>query len=186
MQALVRRSLELLDPDQADVILDAGTGPGVIALRIAPQCNWVIGIDISRIGLELARKCAIKKEITNTTFSYGALEDPGCELDLRKFGINKILVLRSLSHLPDNLKKVSLQKLAKIIQRPGRIVIGDQIFFEPAEAHRESWEEVFYDGGITDRPPTDHYLIRTLRELGARVEVERLHPLAGVVVAYIS
>jgi len=183
MTMLVERSLASLKLQPDDVLLDVGTGPGLVAMKAAASCAQVIGIDISRVGLDLARKSCSRRNITNVMFVFGAAEDPSIELDLKRGDVNKILLLRVLHHLPDDLKRESLHRLAGIMKKPGRLVIGDQMPFESPVRHVKSWDDVCYDGGLTDQPAPPQFIADILRDLGMAVRVERVHPLAGVITA---
>ncbi|GAH94800.1 unnamed protein product, partial [marine sediment metagenome] len=44
-------------------------------------------------------------------------------------------------------------------------------------------DEVGYDGGDTDFPSRVEYLTECLEQFGAKVQVARIHPLVGVIVA---
>ncbi len=177
------KALEALELDKNDILLDAGTGAGNNAMKAALSCSRVIGIDISRKSLDRAGIKASEKGFENLEFLYGSIEEPNEGTDLTSYGINKILVNYALHHLPDELKKQGLANLAGIMKRPGRMVIGDIMFFEDPEAHLEKFEEAGYDGGEYDHPSTMGFLKNTLEDLGASVRVERLHPLAGVMIA---
>ncbi len=177
------KALEALELEPQDILLDAGTGAGRNAIKAALSCSRVIGIDISHKSLDRARIKASEKGFDNLKFLYGSIEEPNEDADLTSYGINKILVNYALHHLPDELKKQGLTKLAGMMKRPGRMVIGDIMFFESPEKHDSKFEEVGYDGGEHDFPSSMEFLREALEELGANVRVERLHPLAGVMIA---
>ena len=174
-------AFEMLELGRDDVLLDAGTGTGDWALRAADMCRLVVGIDISRRSLEMARRKARERGVNNVLFAHGSFENPCEEVDLHAMGITRVLALYSLHHLPDDMKVEALRNLASILRRPGRIVIGDIMFFEPPEMHVERYDEVGYDGGNFDHPSTPGFLAGAMESLGADVRVVRLHPLAGVV-----
>jgi SAM-dependent methyltransferase len=177
-----RTAFERLELCSDDVLLDVGTGEGRLAVAAARVCRQVIGIDISKKSLERARARAREGGFDNVVFAYGAFEDLSAELRLQSFPINKILAVYSLHHLPDPLKRSSLEELAGLLCHPGRIVIGDLMFFRDPEAHRGEFDDVGFDGGETDFPAYAEYLIRCLRELGAEVSATQVHPLVGVLV----
>jgi len=174
---------EQLKLSSKDVLLDVGTGTGDMAIAAAYICQKAIGIDISKKSLQLARQKAKRMKLRNVDFAYGAFEHPCAELDLASCGVTKILAVYSFHHLPDLLKAKSLHKLAGLLHRPGRMVIGDLMFFEDPERYRERFDEVHYDEGDTDFPSTVKYLTGCLERLGAEVKVERIHPLAGIITA---
>ncbi len=183
LRELVDNSVSQLELKPSDILLDVGSGPGTVANQAAKKCKWVYGIDISRVGLRLARLCSRKLGVDNTTFAYGALEEPSIELNLERIRIDKILVLRSISHLPDPMKKSCIKSLSDVINRPGRMVIGDQMFFESPFEYKDEWEEVRYDGGLTDQPAEPAFLENCLKEQGAKSTVIKLHPLVGIITA---
>jgi ubiquinone/menaquinone biosynthesis C-methylase UbiE len=169
-----------------DVLLDVGTGKGVRALAAAKKCRQVVGIDISKRSIEVARAEAARRNIDNVVFAYGAFEDPSAELDLSVYPINKILAVYSLHHLPDSMKEESISALARMLDRPGRIVIGDIIFFGDPEDHFGKFDEVHFDGGDTDFPSTVDFLSRCIERAGGIAVVEEIHPLAGVIAGEFS
>lgn len=182
-QVAGRVAFEQLELKSEDVLLDVGTGTGDKAIAAARICRQVIGIDISRRSLERARIKAERENLNNVIFVYGAFEEPCAELNLALYDITKILAVYSLHHLPDQLKKESLTTLANLLHRPGRMVIGDIMFFEDPNKHREKFNEVHYDAGDTDFPSRVEYLTEYLEQIGAKVHVEQIHPLVGVIIA---
>lgn len=181
-----RVALEKLSLCHEDVLLDVGTGTGGLAVAAARICRQVVGIDVSMKSLEQARKKVEHEGLDNVTFAYGALEEPCAELDLSVYKITKILAVYSLHHLPDPMKKQSLLALTGLLHRPGRMVIGDIMFFGDRDSHRDRFDEAGYDAGDTDFPSHAEYLRDCLEQTGARVQVERVHPIVGVVVADFS
>ena len=177
------KALDALELNSDDTLLDAGSGSGRNAIEAARLCSKVIGMDISRKSLERGEEKASEEGLDNLEFLYGSIEDPNESTDLTSYGINKVLVNYALHHLPDELKKQGLTNLARIMKRPGRMVIGDIMFFEDPEDHLEKFEDVGCDGGEHDHPSAVEFLKNTLEGLGADVRVERLHPLAGIMIA---
>ena len=176
-------AFEQLELTSEDVLLDVGTGTGDKAIAAARICRQVIGIDVSKRSLERARRKAEQENLDNVIFVYGAFEEPCAELDLALCDITKILAVYSLHHLPNQLKKESLIALTNLLHRPGRMVIGDIVFFEDSNKHREKFDEVHYNGGDTDFPSRVEYLTECLEQVGAKIHVEQIHPLVGVITA---
>lgn len=166
-----------------DTLLDIGTGTGKWAIKAAKICNTVIGIDISKKSLERAAEHARKEKVNNVIFSYGSFEEPCKILDLHLYPINKILVLYSFHHLPDELKKEAITTISKFLHYPARIVIGDIMFFDNPKKHQDRFEEVSYDGGETDFPAYAEFLFKCFTRLLAKTSVKQIHPLAGVITA---
>lgn len=182
-QVVGRIAFERLALDSEDVLLDVGAGTGDRAIAAARICRRAIGLDISRKSLELAREKAAGQRLDNVTFAYGAFEEPSAEIGLGSQAITKILSVYALHHLPDRLKKESLAALSALLHRPGRIVIGDIMFSDDPNKHRQRFHEVNYDGGDLDFPSSVEFLVRCLRKAGAEPTVLQIHPLAGVIAA---
>jgi len=178
-----RVAFEQLELTGEDVLLDVGTGTGDMAIAAARTCRQVIGIDVSKRSLEQARIKAEQENLDNVIFVYGAFEEPCAELDLTLYCITKILAVYSLHHLPDQLKKESLITLSNLLHRPGRMVIGDIMFFEDPDKFREEFDKMHYDAGYTDFPSSVEYLTECLEQVGAKVHVKQIHPLVGVIIA---
>ncbi|MEO0096086.1 MAG: class I SAM-dependent methyltransferase [candidate division WOR-3 bacterium] len=177
------KALQSLRLTKRDVLLDVGTGDGNKAIICARKCHLVIGIDINLKKLKLAKENARRKKIRNIIFVYGSFEKPCAKLDLSTYGITKILALYSLHHLQDELKWKSLKGLVRLLHKPGRMVIGDIIFFDEPQKYQKEFDKVHYDGGITDFPSSSNFLIDCLKRLNGKVNVVQVHPLAGLVIA---
>jgi ubiquinone/menaquinone biosynthesis C-methylase UbiE len=176
-------SFEQLKLTGEDVLLDVGTGTGEMAIRAAYICRQVIGIDISRGSLKQARIMVERTDLKNIIFAYGTFEKPCSKLNLGLYNINKVLAVYSLHHLPDPLKKESLSTLATLLHRPGRMVIGDLMFFDCPNRHQGEFNKVHYDNGETDFPSQATYLTECFDQIGAEVQIRQIHPLVGVIVA---
>jgi len=69
-ELLVEHALGAIPADVPARVLDLGCGSGAVALAIArerPQAN-VLGVDVARAAVELARRNALRLEIANATF----------------------------------------------------------------------------------------------------------------------
>ena len=172
-----------LELKSKDVLLDIGAGTGIWAIKAAKQCQVVLGIDISKKSLLRASENAKKEKINNVIFSFGSFEEPCKILDLHLYPINKILVLYSFHHLPDELKKEALITISKFLKRPGRIVIGDMMFFDNPNKYKDKFDEINYDRGDTDFPANVQFLIEYFEKMLAKIKVTQIHPLAGVITA---
>ena len=176
-------AFQKLELGHEDVLLDVGTGTGDKAIAAARICQHIIGIDVSKKSLEQARTKVERERLRNVVFVYGGFEDPCAELNLAPYGITKILAVYSLHHLPDHVKEQSLLTLANLLARPARMVIADIMFFEDQNEHRAEFDDVHYDAGDSDFPSRVEYLTDCLEQMGARIRVEQIHPLVGVIVA---
>ena len=176
-------AFKMLNLTESDVLLDIGTGSGRFALKAAKMCKKVIAVDLSEKMLKLARENSDKKEISNIDFIQSPMEDVGKISVVKEAGVNKVLFNYSLHHLTDDMKKETIENLASTIKRPGRIVMGDVIFFTNPADHIDVFDEVDYDGGETDFPATIEFFEDMFRNLNGKIEIRELHPIAGIIVA---
>lgn len=68
--------IEHADSRPDDVVLNLGTGTGLIALALAEDADYVVGRDISDGMIAQARSKADDSGIENAEFEYGSFRDP--------------------------------------------------------------------------------------------------------------
>jgi ubiquinone/menaquinone biosynthesis C-methylase UbiE len=180
-QVAKRVAFEQLRLTKEDVLLDVGTGTGNMPIAATCISRQVIGIDIGKKSLKKAKIKAEQKKLDNAVFAYCSFEEPCAEINLASYGITKILAVYSLHHLPDQLKKESLVTLVNLLHRPGHIVICDIMFFDDPDKYRNWFDEVGSDGGDADFPSRVEYLTECLNKMKAKIHIEQIHPLVGVI-----
>jgi 23S rRNA (uracil1939-C5)-methyltransferase len=67
-QALVKRTIELMEPEPQDKILDLFCGLGNFTLALAKKCAQIIGVEGHKVMVERATQNAVHNAITNATF----------------------------------------------------------------------------------------------------------------------
>lgn len=106
-------SFEFLNPKKDEIILDAGCGTGELTKRIAKKCFKIIGIDISRSAIAIAKKKASK----NCKFKYGNIE----KLEFPDNYFDKVICVETLEHL---LKpKIVLREFKRVLKSEGQLVL---------------------------------------------------------------
>ena len=58
-----------------DVLLDIGCGTGSLALRLAPHCAQIHGLDLSSEMIRIAKDKAASQQVSNVTFHVGPFDD---------------------------------------------------------------------------------------------------------------
>jgi ubiquinone/menaquinone biosynthesis C-methylase UbiE len=98
-------------------VLDAGTGPGTLALALAPLGGEVVGVDLVPELLVAARTGAP----TNATF----LEGDATALAFDNDSFDLACSRRTLHHV--GRPEVAVAELARVTKRGGRVLVDDQI-----------------------------------------------------------
>lgn len=162
--------IEHADPRPDDVVLDLGTGSGLIALALAGNAGHVVGRDISDGMIEQARSKAADSGIENVEFGYGEFRDPQYDGEVDVVASNF-----ALHHLPDEKKRKAIEAIADL--GPRRFILGDAMFFGSTDP-----EEPLFGHGVD--AATVGVLVDVLTDVGFVVTaVERVHDQVGVLVA---
>ena len=62
---LTEAAIELLSPDKEDTVLDVATGPGSLAVRLAPRVHRVVAIDFAEAMIDRLRLHVMQKHLHN-------------------------------------------------------------------------------------------------------------------------
>jgi arsenite methyltransferase len=102
----------------SDVVLDVGCGTGSLALRLAPSCGHVHGLDLSSEMIRIARGKAEAAGATNVTFHVGPFDD-----GLTVFGDESLrgICAYSLLHLVEDLP-TALARMFRLLAPGGFFV----------------------------------------------------------------
>ena len=105
-------------------ILEIGCGDAVHTIEYAPKVKSIIGLDISRSLLSLAKTNIKKSGLKNINLIQGSI------LELEKIFKNQkfdaIISQRCLINLPDwNLQKNSIEQIAKILNSKGLFLMTE-------------------------------------------------------------
>lgn len=121
-----------------DIVLDFGCGTGGIALKLAPYCKKVIGVDISPVMLDVLEKNAKKEGIENVKTHCGGFLTYEHEGD----PVDKMVSKVALHHLPDFWKSVALLNMARVLKKGGKLYLFDVIYTFHPQNHEQSLENM--------------------------------------------
>ncbi len=131
---------------------DLGCGSGILAARIAPHVEKVIGIDQSTAMLKAAKKRT--SAYRNVDLRPGSLE----ALPLADQSVDATLVVLALSYLKDT--RLALAEMSRVLKPGGRAVVVDLL--------RHDREQFRIEMGQTSRGFSRQELHDLLTESGLR------------------
>jgi SAM-dependent methyltransferase len=120
----IDRFLKLLKPRQEWSILDAGCGPGTLALPLASLVRRVTGLDFSKKMLAILKQKAAEKGLSNITICHGSWEDDWQALNI----VPHDMAIASRSLAVTDLK-AALVKLSAHARE--KVVITDRVKHGP-------------------------------------------------------
>ena len=174
---------KLVKPNINDVLLDLGCGTGKQIIELSPKVKLAIGVDISDGMLRQARENIQSEKVNNIELYIGTFEEPNLNVDLQKKCITKIISNYALHHLTTIYKQKSIEKMINIGgESLQSIIISDLMFFENSNDCRQEFAIVGY-GPEVDFPSGVEELVNCFSNFDFTVEVHKLHPLVGVLVA---
>lgn len=174
---------ELIKPNINDIVLDLGCGTGKQIIELSQKIKLAIGVDISDGMLKQAKENIENERAHNIELYIGTFEEPELSVDLRKKCITKIISNYALHHLTTIYKQKAIEKMINIGgETLQSIIIGDLMFFENPNDYKDEFSLVGY-GPEVDFPSSVEELKNCFLNFDFTVEVHRLHPLVGVVVA---
>ncbi|MFC6962275.1 class I SAM-dependent methyltransferase [Halocatena marina] len=161
---------EHANPGPDDVVLDLGTGTGLIALALAGNAGHVVGRDISDGMIEQARSKATDRGLENVEFGFGQFRDSHYDGE-----VDIVVSNFALHHLPDEEKREAIEVIAD--RGPRRFVLGDAMFFGSSDP-----EEPLFGHGVDAATVGELVDVLTDAEFVVTA-VERVHDQVGVLVA---
>ncbi len=166
-----------------EFVVDVGCGTGRALIELSPAIDRGVGLDVSDKMLEVARRNAAARGRGNLQFASGSFLKfaiPPHEGDGEEAAPDIVMATYSMHHLSTGEKRTVIESLSAALRTGGSLVIGDLMFFEDPAEFESEFAAVGY-GPEHDQPETIESLVGLLEAAGLRVDVQRLHALAGVV-----
>jgi len=109
--------LSLLDPKRGEKILDAGCGFGLYSLALAEKGAVVVGVEIDKKQVSMAKEWARKLNILNARFEVQDI----CKLPHEDESFDKILCVDVIEHVPNDEKAIS--ELVRVLKVEGTLAL---------------------------------------------------------------
>jgi ubiquinone/menaquinone biosynthesis C-methylase UbiE len=113
---LTEAAIELLSPDKEDTVLDVATGPGTLAVRLAPRVHRVVAIDFAEAMIERLRLHVMQSHLHNLEVRVMN----GQELLFATGSFDSAISLFGLFLFDD--RKRALEELYRVVVPGGRVV----------------------------------------------------------------
>nr|WP_254663247.1 class I SAM-dependent methyltransferase [Haladaptatus sp. W1] len=121
-----------IEPD--DVVLDIGTGTGIVALELASRCDHVLGRDIYDEWLRYAREKAEQRGIENVSFGHGSFREPNVDEPVDVVVASYALYM-AYDEGGENELRAAIDGLASLNSRC--VVVADKMRFGPVQSPSE-------------------------------------------------
>jgi len=121
-----------IEPD--DVVLDIGTGTGIVALELASRCDHVLGRDIYDEWLRYAREKAEQRGIENVSFGHGSFREPNVEEPVDVVVASYALYM-AYDEEGENELRAAIDGFASLNSRC--VVVADKMRFGPVQSPSE-------------------------------------------------
>lgn len=127
------RVLERASIKDDDKVLDIGTGTGNLAVKFLERGCQVIGIDPS---VELLKLAELKVKEWKGRFQIRLCEDPFLQIPFPEQTFNIIASTYSIHHISDEVKRLSIQEMKRVLKPNGQVIIADVMFKDTADKLR--------------------------------------------------
>ncbi len=159
----IKKFIQLLNPSKEWSVLDAGSGPGTVALPLSQYVNQVTAFDFSPKMLEILNERALKDKVGNIFTQLLSWED-----DWQKAAIGAYDVAIASRSLGVRDLKSALIKLTNHAQR--KVCITDRVGTGPHDPY--AFRAI---GRPLPQSPDYIYTVNLLYQLGHRAEVHFIH-----------
>lgn len=113
--------IELAAPKRTDRQLDIACGWGFVALAFAPRVQSIMAIDLTPDMVELARRIAAERKISNVEYAVGEAED----LRFGSGSFDLVTCRLTFHHFADPQK--ALFEMKRVLAPGGRVVLYDYL-----------------------------------------------------------
>ena len=118
------RIIDLAHPKPQDIVVDVGSGTGLLSLTIAPLATRVWAVDIAAAMTEYLRAKAASAGLDNIEVVTAS----AVSLPLVDESADLVVSNYCFHHLNDGEKERALAEIHRVLRPGGRLVFGDMMF----------------------------------------------------------
>src|SRR5438552_4145823 len=111
--------VNFIEPNESEILLDAGCGTGVNILRLHSCVKKIVGIDYAQGSLDRCKKAIQTQKITNAQVCVASVTS----LPLPDNCVSKIVCLSVFQYLDDNEVRQALKEFARVLRPGGTLIL---------------------------------------------------------------
>jgi len=124
-QELTNKICDELDIKTKDLILDAGSGTGILAIEIKKREGRVIGIDSSQVAIKIHKEKDKSAEII-----FSDLTEP---LPFENNYFDKVVCMLTLHSIKNNQRQLVVNEFLRVLKPGGKVVLANPcLSFSPS------------------------------------------------------
>lgn len=179
---MLREYLDAMHIDEAQHVLDMGSGTGVASRFIAHRPDFagrITGIDLSPYLTQVAEQLAIEERVAERIeFRAGGIRDHGFSDGM----FDAVIAHTLMSHVADPM--ATLMEAARVVKPGGTVGIFDGDYASTAFGHEDSGKSQTYDEAIINavvtNPRVMRQMPRMLRKAGLELVAAFPHVIADI------
>ncbi len=129
---------------EKDVVLDIGCGNGEHSFKAARICKKIIGLEINKSQLAIAKREKKRRKAKNTEFFLANVEQ---RLNSRNNSFDTVLLLDVLEHL--NKRQSVLKEIHRVLKKDGSLILS-------VPNKNTSWKKQLRKAGLPSFSDPDH------------------------------
>lgn len=130
--------LDFLQLDKTKAVIDLGAGFGSFAMAAAKRAGRVTAVDISPAVIDLAKKLAQEKGLSNIEYHVAGF----LTYEHKEPSVDAIVCSGALHHLPDFWKQIALNRMCTMLKTGGKLHLEDHVLSFEIDRYSEVLDDL--------------------------------------------